>query len=174
MRKLSPARKYLTKGRRVGEWVFEWPRAFDNTDAVRTHSEAAEWVRPGGYLSLGTMQMYYHVTYTTLRGRMDPRRTQEFYKISGWNMKAVFCCLAGSLKGGITLTLVWNPAATKSQAVHLTNVLSSLANNSFQHLNWTDWKDLKELLREKVELQSKEKENKRLWNDRDHLWPRVS
>lgn len=75
--------------------------------------------------------------------------TREFYKISGWNMKASFCCLAGSLKGGITPTLVWNPSATKSQAVHLTNVLSSLANNSFQHLNWTDWKGLKELLREK-------------------------
>lgn len=33
--------------------IWMTPRAFDNTDSVRTHSEAAEWVRPGRVFIIG-------------------------------------------------------------------------------------------------------------------------
>lgn len=43
-----------------------------------------------GYLSLGTMQMYYHVTNTTLPHKMGPRSTtRESGIIPGRNVNAM-------------------------------------------------------------------------------------
>lgn len=111
------------KGKESEIWMT--PRAFDNTGAVRTHLEAAEWVRPGRVFIIGHNTnvlpcQLYHFTApngTSVNVRKIWYETKE---VAVWGHSSFDVQLYG-LNNTINWRIIYQAIALKSQRVKLMN-----------------------------------------------------
>lgn len=122
-----PRRNMWQKAEGKETKIWMTPRAFDNTAAVRTHSEAVEWVRPAGVFIIGhnanvlPCQLYH---FTAQNGTSV--NTRGFYIKTRWKYEGRVLLMCRTNWRVTYWMLVLNPAATKSQLLHLTSRLTIL------------------------------------------------
>lgn len=139
MRKLSPTQKCCTKGRRRRKWVLNDPCAFDNTGAVPTHLESAEWVRPGRVLitrhkaNVLPCHLYYFMAQNG-----GPENTRGFFfftRCEIWmsgSLNVSFCFFERTINQGMSPCIFIQPANWPMLNVFTLNDNGNLYQNTVQ------------------------------------------